>query len=136
MNNSKAFTLIELIFVIVILGILSSIAIPKFFGTVEDAYISKAQAKVSAIRSGLQNYRSKELLKGNGASYPDLNGSTLFSAVADGETPGSSAGKWEYTGGKFRYHTGSGYIDFSYDKTNGKFTCDSSSPAGLCDRFE
>ncbi len=41
MNRSKAFTLIELIFVIVVLGILAAIAIPKFNATREDAIISK-----------------------------------------------------------------------------------------------
>ena len=39
-NNKKAFTMIELIFVIVILGILAAIAIPKLAATRNDAKIA------------------------------------------------------------------------------------------------
>ena len=137
----KAFTLIELIFVIVILGILASVALPKFAGSVEDAYISKAQSHVSVIRSGLQNYRTKSLMKGTGANYPDLNTTTLFSNVMDNGAPtGSNAGEWEYDASqqRFIYHTGAHDIYFQYDKNTGKFICDETktSPSSLCNRFE
>jgi general secretion pathway protein G len=42
--NREAFTMIELIFVIVILGILASTAIPKLSATREDARITKEMA--------------------------------------------------------------------------------------------
>ena len=136
-----AFTMIELIFVIVVLGILAAVALPKLSSSVEDAYISKAQSHVSVIRSGLQNYRSKSLLKGNGVSYPDLNTSTLFSNVMDNGAPtGSNAGEWSYDAGtnKFIFHTGNHNIYFDYNKNRGKFTCDTTNthPSSLCDRFE
>nr|WP_275754690.1 type II secretion system protein [Sulfurimonas sp. SAG-AH-194-C21] len=40
-NSKQAFTMIELIFVIVILGILAAVAIPKLAATRDDAEISK-----------------------------------------------------------------------------------------------
>ena len=132
--------MIELIFVIVILGILSAIALPKFFGTVEDAYLAKAQAKVDTIRSGLQNYRSKELLKGNGATYPASldSGGQLFAVVAEGVTAASGAGHWEVNATRYTYHAGDRDIVFDYNSTAGTFLCNRTltSPSNLCDRFE
>ena len=47
----KAFTMIELIFVIVIIGILATIAIPRFAATRDDAKISKLVMAIQTFRS-------------------------------------------------------------------------------------
>ncbi len=43
------FTMIELIFVIVVLGILASVALPKFIGVSEQAHLGKVQALVGTL---------------------------------------------------------------------------------------
>ena len=58
----KGFTMIELIFVIVILGILASVAIPRLAGTREDAEISTA---VSNLRTLLSDAASYYVVKGS-----------------------------------------------------------------------
>jgi general secretion pathway protein G len=68
----KAFTMIELVFVIVVIGILAGVAIPKFAATRDDAIISKARATVGALRSAIATERQKQILRGN---FADLNGS-------------------------------------------------------------
>ena len=60
----KAFTMIEVVFVIVVIGILAGIAIPKFTATRDDAIISKARATVGAVRSALSTERQKRILRG------------------------------------------------------------------------
>ena len=55
-NNSKGFTLIELMIVIAIIGILAAIAIPNFIAYRNKAYCSAAESDANAIAAGLADY--------------------------------------------------------------------------------
>ncbi|MFL5602629.1 MAG: type IV pilin protein [Gemmatimonadaceae bacterium] len=64
-NNRKGFTLIELLIVVVIIGILAAIAIPKFANTKDKAY-------VAAMKSDLRNlatYEEQYAADNNGAYF-------------------------------------------------------------------
>ena len=52
----KGFTMVELIFVIIILGILASVTIPKLNTTRSDAEIVKAKANLATMISDIQSY--------------------------------------------------------------------------------
>ena len=83
MKNLKAFTMIELVFVIVVLGILAGIAVPRLAATRDDATIAKMRGDIAAIRSGLSLVRSENMMRGVTA-WPALEGSdnaTLFEGV-------------------------------------------------------
>ena len=73
----QAFTMVELIFVIVIIGILSAVAIPKFEGIASSAYEVKAKATLASVRSALSTERQKLILQGKFGAISKLrNGTT------------------------------------------------------------
>ena len=56
----KGFTMIELIFVIVILGILGTVAIPRLAATRDDAEVTKAVTNIQTIISDLGTYYTSQ----------------------------------------------------------------------------
>ena len=52
----SAFTLIELLLVLVILGVLAAVVVPKFTGRTEDAKIKACQAEMSGVMTALGTY--------------------------------------------------------------------------------
>ena len=67
----RGFTVLELVFVIVIIGILAGIAVPKLFVTRDDAVIARAKSDIASIRSAVINAYNANMLTGN-FTYPAL----------------------------------------------------------------
>ena len=89
-RNRKGFTLIELLIVVVIIGILAAIAIPKFAAT-------KDKAKLASVKTDLRNMMTaQEAYFSDYATYGALN--TVLFAPSSGNTWVASGTAASYTG--------------------------------------
>jgi len=79
LRNQKGFTLIELVVIIVLLGILAAVAIPRFVSLQNDATAANNVAYVGALRSAISMRFADQLLHGG---TPDVIGSTVVEAPA------------------------------------------------------
>lgn len=77
MNNQRGFTLIELIMVIVILGILAAIAVPKFVDLSDGAKSAKCKANQAAVEAAASIAYADSALSGNPV-FPTELSATMF----------------------------------------------------------
>lgn len=125
----KAFTLIELVFVIVILGILATVAIPKLIVTRDDAEIAKAKSQIAAVRSGIQLKRNEMILSGTQGYPTNLEDGTccfggILSTRIEERKDDNSYGWKKDTDGSYTINTNKEQVKFTYSDSDGSFKCE------------
>ena len=143
----RAFTLIELIFVIVIIGLLASFAVPKFTNLTKHAKNANIKSIVTSVQSSIDNIHGKWIINDTYKWDPDGDGNDnlnsegyptsldsgkgeikLFKYVL--KTPvyacaNKSNGCWEeYDDNKYEYnYSSSKALRIDYNTTNGTLEC-------------
>lgn len=141
----KAYSMMELIFVIVIIGILASVAAPKLFVTKDDAVKAQLLNTIQEIKKGIEAYAASEYIDNGVKKYPDRlceevsgvigcpGGHNFFANIL--QTPAHPRNKTKHVAGwdgesshpERYYYFPNGksedYYSFTYDKSTGNFTC-------------
>jgi Tfp pilus assembly protein PilE len=121
-RKSRAFTLVELIVIIVVLAILSGVAIPKYIDYTTSAKASAAKATIGAVRSAIANFYANSALTGT-ATYPTLVQMQTLGTVMQETLPANpynsgttiAAATWAAT------PPVTGAAGYNYDATAGRF---------------
>jgi prepilin-type N-terminal cleavage/methylation domain-containing protein len=67
-RNEKGFTLIEIIAVLVILGILAAVAVPKYLDMMNEARIKAAQGAIAEVKGRLSSSQAKYMMNSGGTA--------------------------------------------------------------------
>ena len=90
----NGFTLIELVIIMVILGVLAAVAIPRIGNTIDSSEVSAEEAVIGSLRSALEVYAMDQVVINSNKSYPP-NPFDALDSKSRNELLGSS---WSYSG--------------------------------------
>lgn len=135
MNNQKGFTLIELVVVIVILGILSAFAAPKFLNLQDDAYEAKFKAVRGSFKAGISMVHAKSLVSNTGLTatrqWLDINGNGTTS-YADGDLVVANSWPNAVSASECRYIFNNTIDDDVQSSTNATLDFQATLSGGVC----
>ena len=119
MFSKKGFTLIELVMIIVILGVLAAVAIPKYYNLLSDANTAAEKGVVGGVRAGIHTYFAQN------KAWP-----TTLDSASDGAATSSNAFfttvlsqggvQSDWTKATLTY-TGPASGAYTYDNSDGSF---------------
>ena len=123
-KSRNGFTLIELIIVMVILGIMAAVAVPRYLDSISNAEESAEDAVINSIKAGLKQYANNSLYESGRPEWPNNPFETLSEKPAGYSTDNQNAdvdGEWTFVtegnGGRITHQRAdNSRYQWSYDK--------------------
>ena len=116
-KSRNGFTLIELVIIMVILGVLAAVAVPRLGSTIDSSEASAEEAVIANLTSALEVYAMDQVVANSTKSYP-MN---PFDALDNKSKDELLNTNWSYSGSTIQYTRNDGKVTtWMYTMTNGE----------------
>ena len=113
----RAFTLVELVIVIAIVGILAAIAIPRFIDIRTEAHNAARDSVIGSVRAGILTVASQNQVKGGAGTFP-TNLEVDWNGIGGGGTLGAAGDDCLTANPCFELVVSGGLVESNWEQNN------------------
>tara|TARA_B100001029_G_scaffold129552_1_gene108515 strand:+ start:204 stop:575 length:372 start_codon:yes stop_codon:yes gene_type:complete len=120
-NFNEGFTLVELVIIMVILGVLAAVAVPRLGSSIDSSELAAEEAVVGSLRSALEVWAMDQVVANSSKSYP----SNPFDALDVKSKNDLLNTNWSYSSGNIYHYRNDGNTEsWYYNSSTGEIYLD------------